>query len=82
MVLDIELNNYYFHRIRIYTEEKAKLVAAVWGTEFIQCLAALVILHQEELKNRLNSSFPSYHPGAIHPFLHIALVQSYHTRLL
>ena len=54
MVLDIELNNYYFHRIRIYTEEKAKLVAAVWGTEFIQCLAALVNLHQEELKNRLN----------------------------
>ena len=24
-----------FHRRRIYTEEKAKVVAAVWGAEFI-----------------------------------------------
>ena len=29
------------------TEEKAKVVAAVWGTEFIQFLAALQIYHQE-----------------------------------
>ena len=41
------------HRRRINTEEKAKVVAAVWGTEFIQFLAALAILHQDEMKNRL-----------------------------
>ena len=33
-------------RRRIYfTEEKAKVVAAAWGTELIQFLAALAILH-------------------------------------
>ena len=29
------------HRRRIYTEEKAKVVTAVWGTECIPFLAAL-----------------------------------------
>ena len=38
------------HRIRIRTEEKAKVVAAVWWTEFIQFLARLAILHQDDLK--------------------------------
>ena len=38
----------------IKTEEKAKLVAAAWGTELIQFLAALAILHQDDLKNRMN----------------------------
>ena len=33
------------HRRRITTEEKAKVVAAVRGTEFIKVLAALAILH-------------------------------------
>ena len=32
------------HRRRIYTKEQAKVVAAVWKTEFIQFLAALAIL--------------------------------------
>ena len=32
------------HRRRIQTEEKAKVVAAVWGTAIIQFLAAQVIL--------------------------------------
>ena len=32
------------HRRRIYTEEKAMVVASVWGKEFIQFLAALDIL--------------------------------------
>ena len=31
------------HIRRIYKEEKANVVAAVWGTEFIQFLAALQI---------------------------------------
>ena len=33
------------HRRRINTEEKAKVVAAVWGTKFIKFLAALAVLH-------------------------------------
>ena len=61
---------------RIYTEEKAKVVAAVRGTEFNQFLFAQAILHQDDLNNRINSSFSSYHPGAIHPFLLIILVQN------
>ena len=32
-------------KYKINTDEKAKVVAAVWGTEFIHCLAALDILH-------------------------------------
>ena len=46
-----------YHRRRINTEEKAKVVAAVGGTECIQFLAALAILHQDELKKRMNSSY-------------------------
>ena len=30
---------------RIKTEEKAKVVAAVWGPEFIQFVAVLAIVH-------------------------------------
>ena len=33
----------FHHRRRIYTEEKAKVVAATWGTELLQFLAALAI---------------------------------------
>ena len=32
-------------RRRIKTEEKAQVVAGVWGTEFVQFLAALAVLH-------------------------------------
>ena len=39
----------------MYTEEKAKVVAAAWGT--ITVLAALAILQQDDLKNRMNLSF-------------------------
>ena len=42
-----------YHRRRINTEEKAKVVAAAWGTECIQFLAALAILHQDSLKKRI-----------------------------
>ena len=45
------------HRLRINTEERAKVVAAVWGLEFVQFLAALAILHYRKiLKNGMNSS--------------------------
>ena len=33
------------HRRRIKAEEKTKVVPAVWGTEFIQFLAALAVLY-------------------------------------
>ena len=48
-------------------EEKAKVVAAGWGTELIQFIAALAIFHQDDLKKGMNSSYSSFHPGAIHP---------------
>ena len=61
------------HRRRIKTEEKAEVIAAVWGTDLIPFLAALTILHQDDLKKEVNSSYSSYCHGAIH--LHIVLVQ-------
>ena len=39
------------HRRKIKTEEKAKVVAADYGAKLIQFLAALAILHQDDLKN-------------------------------
>ena len=33
------------HRRRTKTEERAKVVVAVWGAEFIEFFAALAILH-------------------------------------
>ena len=41
------------HRRRINTEEKAKVVAAVWGTEFLQFLAALAVFHYDDVKNKM-----------------------------
>ena len=45
------------HRRKMKTEEKVKVVASVWGEEFINFLAALAVLPRTILKNRLNSSF-------------------------
>ena len=42
------------HRRRIKPEEKAKVVASVWGKEFIQFLAALAVLYKDNLNNRMN----------------------------
>ena len=43
------------HRRKINTEEKAKVVAAVWETELIQFfVAALAILQQDDFKKRMN----------------------------
>ena len=44
----------YCHRISTYTEEKAMAVAAAWEADLIKFLAALAILHQDDLKNRMN----------------------------
>ena len=48
------------------------------SSEFIQFLAALAIfdVNHDDLKNRMNSYCSSYHPGAIHPFLHIILCKT------
>ena len=43
-----------YSKIRIKTEEKAKVVAAVCGTELLQFFAALAIFHQEDLKKKMN----------------------------
>ena len=51
------------------------VVAAVWGTQLIQFLVALAILHKDDLKKGMNSAYFSYCPGSIHPILHIVLVQ-------
>ena len=34
-----------YHRRRIMTEEKAKVLVTVWGTEFIKFLATLTVNH-------------------------------------
>ena len=43
------------HRRRIKTKEKAKVVAPAWGRAVsVNLFAALVILHQDDVKNRMN----------------------------
>ena len=42
------------HRRKKKTEEKSKVVAAVWRTELIQFLTALAVLHKDDLKKRIN----------------------------
>ena len=63
-------------RRRIYTVEKTKVVAAVWGTELLQYLAALDILQQDDWKNSMKSLYSFYYPGANHSILLIVLVQN------
>ena len=45
-----------YHRRRIDTEGKAKVVAPVWGAEFVQFLAALAVLSWSIWKKWLNST--------------------------
>ena len=55
------------HRRRDYTKEKAKVVAAVWGQYLLLCLPhCMAILHQDDIKKRMNSSCSSNRPGAIY----------------
>ena len=44
---------YVHHRRRIKTDDKEEVAAAAWGAKLIQFLAALAILHQEALNNRM-----------------------------
>ena len=55
------INRIAYCRRRIKTEEKVKVVASVWGKEFIQFLAALAFLPWTILKNRINSPFSINH---------------------
>ena len=65
------------HSRRINTEEKGKVVAAVWGIEFIQFVAELAILHYRTIfKNVVKLSVSSNHPGAIHRILQIVQFQN------
>ena len=47
-----------FHRRRIKTEEKAKVVVDDWGAESVHFFAALGILGQADIKHRMNCSRP------------------------
>ena len=50
------------HRRRMEREEKAKVVASVWGgggKDFVQFLSALAVLPWSIWKNRMNSTFSS-----------------------
>ena len=64
------------HRIRIKTEEKAKVVVAMFGgKELIQFLAALTIFHQGDWKKAMNLLYSSYRPDSVDSILHNLLVQ-------
>ena len=50
-------------RRRIKTEEKAKVVASVWGSELFQLLAALAIFHQDNLQKRMSRITATWQNG-------------------
>ena len=43
-IFDLQFFHHSNHRRRMELEDKAKVVVSVWGTEFVQFLAALVVL--------------------------------------
>ena len=81
-ILSSKRGEYYYwypcrlnHRRKIETEEKAKVVvAAAWGAESLHFFAALAILPQDDLKNRMNCTRTMWRTGWMHPFLQIILV--------
>ena len=48
------LSQSWQHRRRMEREAKAKVVASVWGTDFVQFLATLAVLPRSIVKNRMN----------------------------
>ena len=48
------LGFYHMKKDLLYTEDKAKVVAAVWGIYFIQFLAALAVLPPDNMKKRMS----------------------------
>ena len=69
------------HRRRINTEEKSKVVAAIWGAQIasVCCHASYLGLwhkcDKDDSRKRMNSFYYSNRPGASHPILQIFLVQ-------
>ena len=61
---------------RIYTEENTKVVAAVWGTEFITVNSLPRQFFFSGRFEEQDEFLSSYHSDAINPFLHIILVQN------
>ena len=57
-------------------EGKARRCCLEDRIELIKFLASLAILHQDDLKKGVNSSYSSYGPGPIYPFVHIFLLQN------
>ena len=45
---------YTIEELRIKTENKAQVVAAAWGAEFINFLAELLYFLPDDLNNRMN----------------------------
>ena len=70
-----------WHRRRIKTEEKAKVVADVQGTELIQFLAALAIFHQDDLKKRMNRIIATCRNGFFRKWMIIMFTQYQTTTL-
>ena len=62
-VLPCSLSPFLAQKKMINKEEKAKVVAAAWGTELTQFLAALAILHQDDLKKRMNRRMDTWRNG-------------------
>ena len=60
---------------KIYTEEKAQVVAGVWGTEFFKFLDVLAILHHKWMKKRMNCTRIIWRIGWIHPILKTVIVK-------
>ena len=64
--LDMPQSESFNHRRRI-KKDKAKVVASVWGAEFVQFLAALAVL--SIWKKRFNSAGLFGRNSSIQPFL-------------
>ena len=54
------------HRGRMEREAKAKVVASVWGADFLPFLAAVAVFSRSVWKERLYSSYPSKSTEAKH----------------
>ena len=70
-----------YHRRRMTTEAKAKVVAAAWGIELIQFLAALAFLHHDDLKKRMNKITATWRDGWLKKWL-IHIASNHHPPML
>ena len=61
--MNINIADTFVNRIRIKTEGKAKVVAAVWWTELSKFLAAPAIFHHDDLKKTMNIIMANWWTG-------------------